>query len=452
DIDYLTDSMNYIPVSLENQANPHAGTLQTPNSNASEEKDEDVELIVVPSAVKNTEEKVESRTSSTNSKKEEILTEPQQEKKASSTDTSEDNTKILAYRRELEEIALKHLGTVSENNSTSTPSVNTGNESVNTGRFNPDDSPMPELEIFHSMRQDFLMRHLLIEEGVIMTSTAYTTEIKVGPTLSLISQYSAQMSNTWDPKVAVAYLESRGTIKKISEALQDDSLVQPMQEELLQFKLQQVWVLVDLPQGMKVTPKTSHLNTVKRIFKYLKGKPNLGLWYLRESPFDLEAFSDSDYDGSNLDRKSITGIACFEDVKGFEELVDFLEVPTSEQEGSFVDSEEEEQWASGESIQSLEAVAILTKVKKIKLVDKGKRYKRRKSSKESAGTSLDFEEVKSAFEEFNTGGIKVSTGIKEINAGSLDVNIGSDLVTTDSIRVSVPSPDRGRREGKAPMT
>ncbi|GJV11682.1 putative ribonuclease H-like domain-containing protein [Tanacetum coccineum] len=73
DIDYLTDSMNYIPVSLENQANPHAGasevsnsagTSQTQNSNASEEKDEDVELIVVPSAVKNTEEKVESRTSS----------------------------------------------------------------------------------------------------------------------------------------------------------------------------------------------------------------------------------------------------------------------------------------------------------------------------------------------------------------------------------------------------
>ncbi|GKB76479.1 hypothetical protein Tco_0943374, partial [Tanacetum coccineum] len=101
---------------------------------------------------------------------------------------------------------------------------------------------------------------------------------------------------------------------------------------------------------------------------------------------------------------------------------------------------------------TLEAVAILTKVQKIKLVDKGKRYKRRKSSKEFAGTSLDFEEVKSAFEEVNTGGIKVRSGIEEVNAGSLDVNTSVDLVTTDSIRVSVPSPDRGRREGKAPMT
>ncbi|GKA13163.1 hypothetical protein Tco_0692809 [Tanacetum coccineum] len=101
---------------------------------------------------------------------------------------------------------------------------------------------------------------------------------------------------------------------------------------------------------------------------------------------------------------------------------------------------------------TLEAAAILTKVKKIKSVDKGKRYKRRKSLKEFAGTGLDFEEVKSAFEEVNTGGIKVSSGIEEINAGSLDVNTGIDLVTTDSIRVSVPSLDKGRREGKAPMT
>ncbi|GJY52325.1 UBN2 domain-containing protein [Tanacetum coccineum] len=100
---------------------------------------------------------------------------------------------------------------------------------------------------------------------------------------------------------------------------------------------------------------------------------------------------------------------------------------------------------------TLEAAAILTKVHKIKSVDKGKRYKRRKSSKEFAGTGLDFEEVKSAFEKVSTGGIEVSSGIEEINTGSLDVNTGIDPVTTDSIRVSVPSPDRGRREGKAPM-
>ncbi|GJT38685.1 putative ribonuclease H-like domain-containing protein [Tanacetum coccineum] len=165
DIDYLTDSMNYIPVSLENQANPHAGASEVTNS--------------------------------------------------------ADNPKILAFRRELEEIALKHLGKVSENTSTSTPSVNTGSESVNTGSFDPDDSPMPELEIFHKSETGIFDEASYDEEGVITDFNSLPTEIEEEP-------------------------------KKISEALQDDSWVQAMQEELLQFKLQQVWVLVDLPHGMKV--------------------------------------------------------------------------------------------------------------------------------------------------------------------------------------------------------
>ncbi|GKB25349.1 hypothetical protein Tco_0864750, partial [Tanacetum coccineum] len=37
---------------------------------------------------------------------------------------------------------------------------------------------------------------------------------------------------------------------------------------------------------------------------YLKGTPNLGLWYPKGSSFDLKAYSDSDYVGCNLDRKS----------------------------------------------------------------------------------------------------------------------------------------------------
>ncbi|GJT01831.1 putative ribonuclease H-like domain-containing protein [Tanacetum coccineum] len=40
------------------------------------------------------------------------------------------------------------------------------------------------------------------------------------------------------------------------------------------------------------------------IIRYLKGQPKLGLWYPKDSSFDLEAFSDSNYAGANLDRKS----------------------------------------------------------------------------------------------------------------------------------------------------
>ncbi|GJZ02097.1 hypothetical protein Tco_0520058 [Tanacetum coccineum] len=286
-IDYITDSMNYIPVSLENQANPHAGasevtnsagTLQTPNSNASEEKDEDVELIVVPSA-----------------------------------------------------------GSYLENNSTSTPSVNTGSEPVNTGRLDPDDSPMLELEIFHKSETGIFDEASYDEEGVITDFNSLPTEIEVSPTPTLrIHNIYPKIQILGDPKSVVqtrstmqqklgahalfSYIQkqqrnnhkdqqhclfacflSQEEPKKISKALQDDSWVQAMQEELLQFKLQQVWVLVDLPHGMKnrsyqsmktaitlmeyqsgidkrlrklldvdVTPKTSHLNAVKRIFKYLK--------------------------------------------------------------------------------------------------------------------------------------------------------------------------------------
>ncbi|GKF98049.1 hypothetical protein Tco_0293870 [Tanacetum coccineum] len=44
-----------------------------------------------------------------------------------------------------------------------------------------------------------------------------------------------------------------------------------------------------------------HLN------RYPKGRPKLGLWYPKDFPFILEAFSDSDYAGASLERKSTTG-------------------------------------------------------------------------------------------------------------------------------------------------
>ncbi|GJX16508.1 putative ribonuclease H-like domain-containing protein, partial [Tanacetum coccineum] len=165
--------------------------------------------------------------------KEEILTEPPiNENKDSSTDIQKIIPKILAFRR--------------------------ADEPVNTGRLDPDDSPMLELEIFHKSGR-------LIDEEV----------------------YVSQPPSFVDP-------DHPKKVYKVVKAL---------------YGLHQApraWTRGD-SCGSSVTPKTSHLNAVKRIFKYLKGKPHLGLWYPRESPFDLEAFSDSDYGGSNLDRKSTTG-------------------------------------------------------------------------------------------------------------------------------------------------
>ncbi|GKB15591.1 putative ribonuclease H-like domain-containing protein [Tanacetum coccineum] len=58
--------------------------------------------------------------------------------------------------------------------------------------------------------------------------------------------------------------------------------------------------------SFQVTLKVSHLHVVKRIFRYLKGEPKLAFWYPKDSPFDLEAYSDSDYAGASLYRKSTT--------------------------------------------------------------------------------------------------------------------------------------------------
>ncbi|GJR51858.1 putative ribonuclease H-like domain-containing protein [Tanacetum coccineum] len=49
----------------------------------------------------------------------------------------------------------------------------------------------------------------------------------------------------------------------------------------------------------------------------------LGLWYLKDSPFDLVAYTDSDYAGPSLDRKSTTGEKPTKSAR-FEEIVDFL--------------------------------------------------------------------------------------------------------------------------------
>ncbi|GKE97672.1 hypothetical protein Tco_0021023, partial [Tanacetum coccineum] len=59
----------------------------------------------------------------------------------------------------------------------------------------------------------------------------------------------------------------------------------------------------------QANPRESYLIAVKRIFRYLKGTPSLGLWYLKCSGFDLKGYSDSDYVGCNMDRKSTSG-AC----------------------------------------------------------------------------------------------------------------------------------------------
>ncbi|GKB07865.1 hypothetical protein Tco_0836149 [Tanacetum coccineum] len=90
---------------------------------------------------------------------------------------------------------------------------------------------------------------------------------------------------------------------------------------------------------------------------------------------------------------------------------------------------------------TLEAAKTLSRVasQKLKSIDKGRRYKRRKETKgKKVVTSLDFQE-------------EVNTAAEGVNTGSAKVSTVSGQVSTDSIKKSIPSPDKGQREGKAPM-
>ncbi|WVZ49159.1 LOW QUALITY PROTEIN: hypothetical protein U9M48_000536 [Paspalum notatum var. saurae] len=57
----------------------------------------------------------------------------------------------------------------------------------------------------------------------------------------------------------------------------------------------------------QASPRTSHRQAVKRIFRYLKFTPELGLWYSSSSSLFLRGFSDADHAGCRIDRKSTSG-------------------------------------------------------------------------------------------------------------------------------------------------
>jgi len=68
---------------------------------------------------------------------------------------------------------------------------------------------------------------------------------------------------------------------------------------------------VGLCARFQTSPKESYLIVVKRIFRYLVGTTDLGLWYIKCSCFDLIAYCDADYAGDKIERKSTSGTCQF---------------------------------------------------------------------------------------------------------------------------------------------
>nr|GFB41861.1 hypothetical protein [Tanacetum cinerariifolium] len=135
------------------------------------------------------------------------------------------------------------------------------------------------------------------EDGIFISQDKYVAEI-----LKKFDFLSVRTAST--------PIETQKPLVKDEEAVNVDLyLYRSMIESLMYLTASRLDIMfaVCACSRFQVTPKTSHLQAVKRIFRYLKGQPKLGIWYPKVSLFDLEAYSDSDYAGANLDRKFTTG-------------------------------------------------------------------------------------------------------------------------------------------------
>jgi len=72
-----------------------------------------------------------------------------------------------------------------------------------------------------------------------------------------------------------------------------------------------IMLSVGICARFQAAPKESHLVAVKRVFRYLVHTPNFGLWYPKGASFDLVGYSDSDWAGDKVSRKSTSGACQF---------------------------------------------------------------------------------------------------------------------------------------------
>nr|GEV01886.1 hypothetical protein [Tanacetum cinerariifolium] len=403
DLDYLNNSMNHEPISVENQANKSAGPKEANNSVGTQANDDqganskEIDLheehFVLPiwsgylTTVKSSGDNIEKNTDFKSCEKPVSQVEQIFLKEREKLKRQEKEANVEARKENTHENQDADTNNTNLLNIVCTPLSAAGPTSAfNDGELSyPDDSLMPHLEdIYASPREGIFTDLSYDDEGVVTDFNNLETTVNVSPTLTTrIHTIHSKTQILRDPLLVV---QTRSNANKnseahalLSQALEDESWVDAMQEELLQFQIHKgvvirnkarlvaqrhrqeegidydevfahvarieairiflafasymslivyqmdmkraFWygtideeVYVTQPPGFvnlkfpnKVTPKTSHLQAVKRIFKYLKGQPKLGLWYPKVSSFDLEVYSDSDYAGANLDKKSTTG-------------------------------------------------------------------------------------------------------------------------------------------------
>ncbi|GJX54985.1 putative ribonuclease H-like domain-containing protein [Tanacetum coccineum] len=106
-----------------------------------------------------------------------------------------------------------------------------------------------------------------------------------------------------DVKTARTPMETqKAMLKDVDGEDADEHLYRPMIGSLMYLTSSRpnIMFVVYACARFQVNLKVSHLHAMKRIFRYLKGQPKLGLWYPKDLPFDLVAYTDSDYAGTKI--------------------------------------------------------------------------------------------------------------------------------------------------------
>ncbi|GJT78121.1 putative ribonuclease H-like domain-containing protein, partial [Tanacetum coccineum] len=307
DLDYLTDSMNYHSVRSENQANIHAGQQESNQNTGSKDKidagdsekedesDQDCfELPIWHSY---------SSTNSSSSKSDKKRRGPREEEQVFLDDLArlqmqekEANEEAEALRKNLEQetenlVTKAEAAKSSSTNIFSTVSTTakaSGTNLVNTVSIpvsaasskstnsQEDDNEIPPCEDIHEDATDGIFTHSSYDdEGAVADFTnleinpSHPSALILGDPTSAV-QTRSKVNKSSEAHAFVSYIQkqrrnnhkdfhhclfacflSQHEPKKISEALEDESWVDAMQEELLQFEIQKVWILVDLPHGKK---------------------------------------------------------------------------------------------------------------------------------------------------------------------------------------------------------
>ncbi|GJU30402.1 putative ribonuclease H-like domain-containing protein [Tanacetum coccineum] len=441
DIDSLTQSMNYVPIVVGTITNESAGTQEEFNAGTSTQK-EDISQDCIVMPIWKDASYFDSSSKDVGNSEPKSATDNQKQVKDGPDNENDEKDKYE------DDSNTKEVNTAGQHINTVSPKVNTGRashtlEATHVEFFSDEDEPEVDLgNITNSyivpltpntrIYKDHPITNVIGDmKSTIQTRRMTKSNSKQGFLSAIYEQKTHDTLNT----CLYAYFLSQIEPTSIAKALSDSSWVEAIQEELLQFKLQQVWILVDLLIGKRVirtkwvfknkkdkreivirnkarlvaqghrqeegidykevfapvarikalrlflayayfiveilkkfnytdvksastlvdlekplvkdgdvddvdvhlyrsmirslmylttsrpdimfvvcayarfqvTPKTSHLLAVKRIFRYLKGKPTLGLWYSRGSPLELVAYTNSDYARATQYRKSTTG-------------------------------------------------------------------------------------------------------------------------------------------------